>query len=271
VSEVLYKSGNLKVFFIGPRHSSRKLLAICFQYKQLEQSLEHPGFAEEFFTRERIDALYVNCATNEWYQYPELPEVLSLIRSFASDWERIVTYGSSMGAYASLRFAGAIGAHCSISVAPQYSPRSSVIAGEDRFHTDIAQTTFLHEGAYLADNTITNYVLFDPLLAIDVVHVEAYGSGASLCRIPVSCGGHIPLIALVECGLIRDTLVHLLQGTFSKPGFRRSFRLARRTSPEYWAELTRHLTLHGHTDAASRCAEMAKEKLRKIEVESLQK
>jgi hypothetical protein len=56
---------------------------VCFQYIQPDQHLELPGFAEEFFEKFEIDAFFVNCATNEWYQYPDLPRALSILQGFA--------------------------------------------------------------------------------------------------------------------------------------------------------------------------------------------
>jgi hypothetical protein len=139
-SNILHSSRNLKVFCNGPLSAKGSSVMICFQYKQPDQRLGLMGFAEEFCEQYQLDAVFVNCVSNEWYQYADLPEALSAIRSFAAPWERRVTYGSSMGGYAALRFAAAVGAQRSIAIGPQYSPRPSVILGENRYIGLIVQT-----------------------------------------------------------------------------------------------------------------------------------
>jgi hypothetical protein len=256
-ADLLYRSSNLKVFRNGPWSQSRDTLVVCFQYRQPSQQLDLPGFAEEFFAKSEIDAVFVNCASNEWYQYQDLPLALSKIRTFASTWRRVVTYGSSMGAYAALRFAAAIGAQASISIGPQYSPRPTVIAGEHRFCTDIAVTGFLHEESYQANSCVANYVIYDPLLKLDSRHVVEYQKTATLILIAIPCGGHTPTILLVQCGMLSDFILQLVAGTFSVQRFRRQFRLARRSSPEYWKELGERLHEHGRPEAARRVSQIS--------------
>lgn len=195
-----------------------------------DQDLNLPGFAEEFFDKFHIDAVFVNCATNEWYQYQDLPEALWRLRSFSSPWSRIVTYGSSMGGYAALRFAAALGATSSIAVGPQYSPRSAIIGEENRYDAMVSQTRFLHEQAYGAAGTVDNYVVYDPLLKIDRAHVLAYQKEANLIPICVPCGGHTPTILLAQCGLLSEFLLHLVAGTFCASRFRMALRRARASS-----------------------------------------
>jgi hypothetical protein len=257
---VLYRSAHLKVHRNGPWHKSRDVLVICFQYRQSAPHLDLPGFAEEFFAKFEIDAVFINCASNEWYQYPDLPIALSTVRSFATLWKRSVTYGSSMGAYAAIRFAAAIGAQTSISVGPQFSPRSAVIEGEHRFDDDVASIVFLHEDSYQASSTIDNYVIYDPLFKQDARHITEYQKTVKVLPIPIPCGGHTPLIPLVQCGMLTELLLSLMQGSFSAPSFRRKFRQARRRSTEYWRELENNLREHGRHAMATQ-ARTAREAL----------
>ena len=256
-AELLYRSSNLKIFRNSPWRQSRDTLVVCFQYRQPNQQLDLPGFAEEFFAKFEIDAVFVNCTSNEWYQYQDLPLALSKLRAFASTWSRVVTYGSSMGAYAALRFAKPIGAQASIAVGPQYSPRPAVIAGEHRFCADIAPTRFLYEESFQANSCVANYVIYDPLLKLDLRHVVEYQKTSTLIPIAIPCGGHTPIIPLVQCGMLSDFILQLVAGTFSVQRFRRQFRLSRRSSSEYWKELGERLNEHGRPETARRVAQLS--------------
>lgn len=79
-TEILYRSPNLKVFRKRPQPFRFDVIVVSFQYRQTDQHLDLPGFAEGFLTDAGIDAVFVNCATNEWYQYPDLPLALSAVR-----------------------------------------------------------------------------------------------------------------------------------------------------------------------------------------------
>lgn len=247
---IFHASPNLKVFADNASPSSSEMLVVCFQYLLPVPTLDAPGFGEEFFRAHRIDSVFVNCSTNEWWQYPELSEALSTLRGLAAKWRRTVTYGSSMGGYAALRFAEAIGATTCIAVGPQYSPRSSIVPGENRYDALVSATEFLHEDAYRVCRTAMNFVLYDPLHRLDKRHVLRYAQEADLLHVRVPCTGHTPTVVLSQCGLLSDVILELLSGTFRSPEFRRNFRRARRGSSEYWRELGLRLGERKHTGAS---------------------
>lgn len=244
----------MKIFRNGPWRNCLDTLVVCFQYKRPDQHLDLPGLAEEFFNKLQIDAVFVNCATNEWYQYHDLPKGLSTLRVFASAWRRTITYGSSMGGYAAIRFAAIVGAKSSIAVGPQYSPRSLIVPGENRFDALVAQTEFLYEDSYRASSGVDNYVIYDPLLKIDERHVMEYRKDANLLPIPIPCGGHTPTVVLSECGLLTEFILDLTKGTFCASRFRTSFRQARASSDEYWKELMDRLLERDRPETARRLA-----------------
>lgn len=202
--------------------------------------------------------MFVNCATNEWYQYRDLPKALSILHAFASAWSRTVTYGSSMGGYAALRFAAVVGAKSSIAVGPQYSPRSIVIAEESRFDTIIAQTEFLYEDSHRLSASVDNYVIYDPLLKIEERHVVEYQKDANLVPIRIPCGGHTPTIVLAQCGMLSEFILQLVAGTFCASRFRNAFRRARASSAEYWNELLDRLQERGRVETANRVAKLSR-------------
>jgi len=237
----LYRSHNLHLFRYKQPPAGAEVLAICFQYLLETPDLKHTGFAQEFFAKRAMDAIFVNCATNEWYQYDDLPEALECLHQSAVSRQRVVTYGSSMGGYAALRFAGAIGAHASIAVAPQYSPRSSVVPTEYRYDALLKETTFLYEKHYRASSAVHNYVIYDPLSVVDREHVTCYGKEIAMERIAICQGGHTPTVLLSACGLLPGALEVLLDGSFDSLRLRHILRSWRRDHVERWGTITRQI------------------------------
>jgi pimeloyl-ACP methyl ester carboxylesterase len=255
-SSTLYQSKNLKVDAHVTVNGRYDIVAVCFQYLQPEPALDLPPFAQDFFREHKISSISINCATNEWFQYLDLPQALSIIRRFAAGWSRIVTYGSSMGGYAALRFASSIGADSSIAVAPQFSPRSAVIPKEHRYESYVLQTTFHYEDQPIAYAGIDHYVIFDPLLSIDRLHIMEYQRLARIIPIPIPCGGHTPTAMLAQNGMLSEFILNLVQGVYLPSRFRSAFRHARRRCPLYWKELADRLTEHGHLRKATAAEHM---------------
>ena len=239
--QIVYLSPNLKVFSSAPLDARLPALAICFQYRLDNQHLNQPGFAASGIDRLEIAALFVNCASNAWYQYPDLPLALAALRSAAADFACTVTYGSSMGAYAAIRFASALGARRSIAVAPQYFPRAGVLAGGNRYGGLVAPVEFLHEHRYRVSDDVENFIIFDPFHQVDRRHVDMYRADAAVRLVPVPFGGHVPTAVLAQCGMLLPFLDSLIEGRFDGPDFRRAFRQHRRASSVYLQQVRRGL------------------------------
>ena len=253
----LFKSDNLHVFSSGKEAASGSLLVCGFQNRASSPALDAPGFGEDFLVKEAIDGLFFNCATNAWWQYPELPEALDTALRYASAFERTVCYGSSMGGYAAMRFADAIGASRVIAAAPQFSPRRSVVPRETRYEADVETVEFLHEATLLPSLEIDRYVIYDPLLSADKDHVDRYEAISSLTRVPMPCAGHPPLALLASQGQIRAVVLSLLRDAFNVQTFSREQRSLRRQTYRYWEQLSYHLAQRGHLLRASLIAEYA--------------
>jgi hypothetical protein len=255
----IYISETLRVYANRrqPSPGDTDVVAICFQYKLEDPRLDAIGFAEDFFRKRNLDAIFVNCCSNEWWQYPDLPSALTILRQFASRWNRAVTYGSSMGGYAALRFAETLGASASIAVGPQYSPRPSVIPGETRYATWIAHTGFLHEDRYRISSHVHNAIIYDPLCREDRPHIERYRWQAPIVPIAIHAGGHTPAILLEQCGLLTECVTELLAGTLDVSRLRVRVRQRRRSSAEYWETLIEGLLERHHAGFATRMARSA--------------
>ena len=72
-------------------------------------TLDREGFAEAFLRGEGVDAVHVISRDNRWWQHAETLPAMAAVRAATAGYARVVTYGSSMGAYAAVRLAGAGG------------------------------------------------------------------------------------------------------------------------------------------------------------------
>lgn len=249
--QIVYLSPNLKVFSSSPLDARVPTLAICFQYLLDDPQLDQPGFAASGIDRLKVAALFVNCASNAWNQYPDLPRALAALRAIARDFTCTVTYGSSMGAYAAIRFASALGARRSIAVAPQYSPCTGVVAGENRYSDLVASVEFLHEHRYRASDDVENFIIFDPFHRVDRRYVDMYRTDASVRLVPVPFDGHVPTAVLSQCSMLLPFLSSLIESRFDGPNFRRAFRQHRRASSVYLQEVRRALAERRHARCRS--------------------
>jgi len=102
------------------------------------RTLDRPGFGEGFFQSHQIDAIHILSRENDWYQYPELPSAARTVAELVKRYDRVVAYGSSMGAYAAIRFGGLAGASVALAISPQFSIDPRVARFERRWKLDRA-------------------------------------------------------------------------------------------------------------------------------------
>src|SRR5579864_1516183 len=89
VTAELFRSDNLIVRSV--EGFSKEVLVVTFDSYSDQGLLDRPAFGESFLCARRIDAVHVIPRDNRWYQYPEIPEVASLLRGIAGDYARTIT------------------------------------------------------------------------------------------------------------------------------------------------------------------------------------
>lgn len=232
----LFRSEDLSVRRVGDRGGT---LVVTFGSYTDEPTLDRAGFGERFLRRERIDAIHVINRVNRWYQHPETAAALAAVRAVAQDYERVITYGSSMGGYAALRFAAACGADTAIALSPQYSVDPAVAPWETRWQPDVAQTTFA-EPAY--DPVPRQYIFYDPRVAPDDRHVALFAAAAPAQLVPLPFGGHPVSALLAETGALQAALRAIVESSFDPADVRARVRAGRRRSQHVYFTLARRAT-----------------------------
>lgn len=242
IREEIYASSSLRVFAVLPPQSDRKTRIVAsFANWRENPVLSGPGSAEFLLGPHGVDAVHFNCIGNHWWQYEDLPLALDAARRFMAPWQEIVTYGSSMGGYAALRYAAALGAHRAVAGCPQFSIQRTLIPQENRWSDSLANTTFLHEDRCEASMHCRYFALYDPLFRIDALHVNAFKRHLPIINVPLPCSGHPPLELLRAYGVVSRVTLDLLSETYDAAAMRALHRAKRRATPYYWAELAGRL------------------------------
>lgn len=231
MTEILYRSSEMEVRRVQAGDGRRQVVTFDCYHESL--GMERPGFGEAFFQNEGITAIHVMSHGNDWFQYTEIEDVLSIVRQACMGAERLLAYGSSMGGYAALRFAGVIGAHAALALSPQYSLDPRKVPFEARWASDRRRIRFLGhiEGAI---RPVPHMILaFDSALDADRRHAELLMADAPMTAVPLAHAGHPVGGFLNDIRLLRPLVLTALDGSFDAGRFRRAAH-ARRTRSAHW-------------------------------------
>ncbi|PZU08641.1 hypothetical protein [Sphingomonas sp.] len=229
--EILFRSDHVEVRRIAVGDGRHQV--VTFESYHDEPGFGRIGFGETFFTREGFTGIHVLSSGNDWYQYPEIGEVLAVIRAAVNGAERVLAYGSSMGGYAALRFADAIGATDVLSLSPQYSIDPRVVKADRRWWWDQRRITFLpeHNGALACRANIV--IAFDPTIALDALHAERIGRDVKVTMLRLDHAGHPVTTVLAELHLLQKMALSFLAGAADPAAIRAEFE-ARREESSMW-------------------------------------
>lgn len=243
MQEELFRSDNLLVRRAGATPGQRseasgRAVIVTFGSYTTEDTLDRPAFAEDFLRKAGLDAVHVINRRNRWYQHSERPAALAAVAVATRGYDRVITYGSSMGGYAALRYAVACSADTAIALSPQFSVDPRVTPWETRWQADVARTRFA-EPPYAGAPTA--YVFYDPRQALDARHAAMIADASSAATaIPIPFGGHPVGPLLVETGALQRAIHAIVAGDFHPSTVRQQVRRARRQSQHQHFILARH-------------------------------
>lgn len=230
---VVHASDHLRVVFRAAEGGSDRPLVVTFDSLSLDLRLDRPGFGEVWLRQVGYDAVHVVSDRNGWYQSPEMARVFPRVREIARERARTVTYGSSMGGYAAVRFAGRVGAQAAVAISPQFSIDPRKTPFEDRWTEYAAGLSFSWEAPSPEDAALERaYVLYDPADR-DRLHMERLAEVFPVTPVPLLHAGHPAGTFLAEGLLLPDAVRAMIDGRFDPGEFRRARREARRRSGQY--------------------------------------
>ena len=195
-----------------------------------DRTLDRPGFGEAFLADHGIDAVHVLSRDNDWYQYAEMPDAMACVRAVTQGYARVVTYGSSMGAYAALRLAGLAGAHAAVALSPQYSIDPAVVPWEFRWRHRGLAFRALWERTLALPTLDEAYVFYDPVDR-DRKHIALFTADCPIRPVRVP-GGHPVTGYLSQTGLLSQVMLDICRGEFDVVGLEAEAAARLRTSAQ---------------------------------------
>ncbi|RYM07979.1 hypothetical protein [Sphingobium cupriresistens] len=198
-------------------------------------------WAFNFVRSQGVSVLGVKPATADWYRGEELHRYFrsAEFSDLAASFDRVIFYGTSMGAYAGLVFSQALPSADVISLNPQTTLDTRIVPWEPRFKVGQEQDWDgdFNDGATTVERTGKVYVTYDPFFMLDRRHVERLpASGMVLLKVPMV--GHSTAVWLTKMGLLKGLFIDILNDTFNADAFHRSVR-KRRDIAHYYLEMAR--------------------------------
>jgi pimeloyl-ACP methyl ester carboxylesterase len=235
MAEELFRSDDLLVRAVLGHDSA--CCVVTFDSFTDFRTLDRPGFGEAFLQASGIDAIHVLSRDNDWYHYPEMAEAMACVHGAAAAYPRVVTYGSSMGAYAAIRFAGLVGAHAVLALSPQFSIDRATVPWERRWLACSKRFDNRWERALPLPAVAEAYVIYDPVNA-DKRHIALLAARFAFTAIGIRFGGHPVTGLLAELGLLQELAIAVCQGRLDEAGFTSRVIGQRHQSPQYLINLS---------------------------------
>ncbi len=260
-SEATLQRFQPKIFFEGRDilvHANlrpSKVLAITFSSRGEKASRgghRKEGFGERLLASHGISYVCFINKGNHWWQTEEILFAIEKLRKEIAGYafERIMTYGASMGAYGALAFSTDLQATDVLAFSPQYSIAGTELPLQAQWREDMRGTPILYEplGERLS-RTARITVGFDSLIALDLAHVRALESVRKVDRLVVPLSGHSTALFLGELGLLKSFVLALIND--GQHPRRDAVRSHRRQSIRYWFALAGRLRAKGRVASAA--------------------
>ncbi|MCC5987706.1 MAG: phosphoadenosine phosphosulfate reductase [Pararhodobacter sp.] len=157
--------------------------------------------------------------------------------AFFEDFDRVVFYGAGMGGYGATAFSVVAPGATVLALAPQASLDMSVAEWDRRF-LSARRLDFSTRYGFAPDmieGAGKVFLLYDPLMQIDAVHVAMF-RGSHVTRLRARHIGRDPQAELARMNVLRPLIDAACTGTLSAHRFARLWR-ARQTHPQYLGRL----------------------------------
>lgn len=232
----LYRSETVLVRRIASDDQSRWV--VTFDNYGIGPGFNRSGFGEAFFRSRGVSAIHVLGRSDDWYQYSDVFLALEAVREAISGSDRIMTYGSSMGGYAAIRFADLVEANAVLAMSPQYSIDPARQPFDARWQQDAHRIAWMPEIDGPVKCRCQPVVVFDPK-SMDGNQVSRLSQDIRIVEIPLPYSGHPATTYLQEADLLEPLVMAVLHDTLDPEFTRTEARARRKTSMAYLNELTR--------------------------------
>lgn len=213
------------------RNSEACVVAFAPKTKSYRRPVhERPGWGTTFLAKRGVSAIHVKSGEACWYRKPQLEQFFqdACASGLFDRFQKVMTYGGSMGGFGALSFAGLTKSKAVLSINPQVNLGPSVRDWETRFKSAMKQNWDDH--LCEIDEQIQNVEL--PVVVYDRYHFEDRKQvdlvkSDHLVRLNVPFLGHQMPAHLLEMRVLNDLFSQCLAGELDRHSFYAGIRSRR--------------------------------------------
>ena len=198
---IIFESTNYRVeHHVADAHNETRSVVCTFTPYGF-RNLDEPGFGVTFLQKLGFDVIAFKSAHDRWFQ--DMPDdILPMVRreSLTGRYDTIMTYGSSMGGFAAIACASALGAHRVIAVSPQFTIKE---AYDTRWAAKAKGLEWKRSINTVAVGNADVHVVYDdrnPLETAHITRLRAIMPTSRLHEVPLPFSGHPSLTYLRQVG-----------------------------------------------------------------------
>jgi len=213
---------------------------VTFDNFGLGPGFDRLGFGERFLIKYGVSAIHVMGAGDDWYQYPEMIEAMAAVRGVTDGADVVMTYGSSMGGYAAIRFAEAARATATLALSPQHNIDPSRPPFDSRWRESANRIRWLPQFSGPLQPSGRPPVIAYDSRSPDAAQIAAISAEIAITPIPLPYGGHPISTRLEETGLLKPLFFAVLEDRLDVRAICAEAR-RRRNAPVYLTEISQAL------------------------------
>ena len=202
------------------------------------------GFAEGAFIRDGYTEYHIVTNKNDWFQSDEMDLVINIINKEKSLYDKIILYGSSMGAFGAINFSHMFDAEF-VALAPQFDICPDNIEGDMRWLGESKKIKLTNN--YIASGLCRNSKgwLFYDSLSEDNIHAQKIAANTDVTLIDVQYASHLVGDVINDVYGIARIVEEAANGTFSAEKFRNAFEKNKEVSEAYSVKRALYLLQNG--------------------------
>ncbi|HEY4114904.1 MAG TPA: hypothetical protein VGM17_12690 [Rhizomicrobium sp.] len=205
-----------------------------------EQGHRKEGFGERFLDASGVAYLCFISRANHWWQTAEVEDCFRAIdaKYGLERYQRVITYGSSMGAYGALIFSRLLRASLVLAFSPQASIAGTELPIMPQWRIDMEGVPIILEPISRGLSETAQIVIpFDSINVLDLAHVRALEAIRPCERLVVPMSGHKTSLFLNDGGLLKSIVLAGVEQPVSVARLRQMIRDGRQSSWRYWSVL----------------------------------
>ena len=130
--------------------------------------IDSPGFAAPWLLSQGFDVIAFKCTDDSWFQRLD-PQVFEDVARATRGYDDVVLFGSSMGGFAAIAFAGVLGASRVVALSPQYD----ITQGYDtRWAAEAARVDWRYRIAPGTAAQVPTHILYDDRMPEERAQVD---------------------------------------------------------------------------------------------------